>query len=175
MCSPSNCKHHHHVIGAFRQFADAENLEEAAKSAGFYRPQMLRNKLCSSQPHQLTVQELVNVTIATGNRCIIDGVLLELNCTPSLSIDDLSSSEKMTLTDRALEINANTASLGSLALDAKVQRRVTERMRHEAINRGTKVMTELAIFMHEIEQRFQSVPVLSVASDVMQTLPIPGL
>ncbi|MCL1127512.1 phage regulatory CII family protein [Shewanella surugensis] len=174
MYSPSNCKHLH-VMGAYRQFASAENLEDVADKAHFYRAQMLRNKLCIGQPHQLTVDELVNVTIATGNRCIIDGVLLELKCAPSVLIDHLQSSEKVALTDRALEINANAATLGKLALDVKVQKRVTERMRHEVMNRGTKVMTELAIFMHEIEQRFQSVPVLSVASDVMQALPMPGL
>jgi len=64
--------------------------------------------------------------------------------------------------------------LGALALDAKAQRRVTERMRNETIKRASYVMTELAIFMHDVEQKFQAIPVLSVAFDAVQTMPTPG-
>ena len=48
-------------------------------------------------------------------------------------------------------------------------------MRHSVMNRATRVMQELAIFAHEVEAKFQAVPVLTVASDAIQGMPIPGL
>jgi hypothetical protein len=158
-----------HVVGAMRQFATDEVMKDVASEAGMKSSQVLRNKLLPEQPHQLTVHELVAITRASKNRCLIDGVLLDLNCMPSVCTDDFADAEKMTLTDRALDINANAAQLGALALDAKAQRRVTARMRNETIKRASYVMTELAIFMHDVEQKFQAIPVLSVAFDVMPT------
>ncbi|MGB0895340.1 MAG: phage regulatory CII family protein [Parashewanella sp.] len=163
---------HAHLNGAYRQFAEAENLEEVAKIAEFHRPQMLRNKLCLEQPHKLTVEELISITKASGNRCIIDGVLLELDCNVSVSIAELQNAEQATLIERALDISANVGKLSSLALDIKVQKRVTERMRHEVINRTQRVMGELLLFAHEVEAKFQAVPVLSIAADA---LPFAGL
>tara|TARA_R110002033_G_scaffold54_1_gene851 strand:+ start:2833 stop:3372 length:540 start_codon:yes stop_codon:yes gene_type:complete len=163
-----------HVVGAMRQFANDELLKDVAETAGIRSSQVLRNKLLPEQPHQLTVHELVAISKASKNRCLIDGVLLDLNCMPSVCTDDFADADKMTLTDRALDINANTAQLGSLALDAKTQRKVTARMRNETIRRASYVMTELAIFMHDVEQKFQAVPVLSVAFDAVQTMPTPG-
>ena len=163
-----------HVVGAMRQFANDELLKDVAETAGIRSSQVLRNKLLPEQPHQLTVHELVAISKASKNRCLIDGVLLDLNCMPSVCTDDFATADRMTLTDRALDINANAAQLGALALDAKAQRRVTARMRNETIRRASYVMTELAIFMHDVEQKFQAIPVLSVAFDAVQTMPTPG-
>ena len=166
---------HHHLNGSLRQFAQDENLKEVAIASRFYRQQMLRNKLCLDQPHQLTVAELVDITKASGNRCIVDGVLLELNCVPSVSLELLGHADNTALTDRALDITANAAQLGALALDVKATKRVTERMRHETVKRASYVMAELAIFVHDVEQKFQAIPVLTVASDALQAMPMPGL
>jgi hypothetical protein len=163
-----------HLAGSLRHFAETEVLKEVAESAQI-RSQMLRNKLLLEQPHQLTVHELIRISKASGNRCIVDGVLMDLNCVPSVCIEDLDRAEQRALTDRAIDINANTAQLGALALDVKVTKRVTERMRHETIKRATYVMAELAIFVHDVEQKFQAIPVLTVASDALQVMPMPGL
>lgn len=163
-----------HVAGALRQFADMEVIKEVAESAQI-RSQMLRNKLLPNQPHQLSVHELIEITRVSGNRCIVDGLLYELNCVSSVSVGELESADKTPLIERALEISTNAAQLGSIALDVKAQRRVTARMRHEAVNRATRVMTELAIFVHDVEQKFQAIPVLSIAVDAVQTIPMPGL
>lgn len=176
MYANDTSKHkNHHVNGSVRQFAHDENLKKIAEAANFHSSQMLRNKLCLEQPHQLTVQELVQISRVSGNRCIVDGVLFDLNCAPSVSLDSLSCADKTELTDRALDISANVGQLGSLALDVKVTKRITERMRHETLKRASYVMTELAIFVHDVEQKFQAIPVLTVASDALQSMPIPGL
>jgi|GEM_PF-2142062 len=164
-----------HLNGAFRQFADDENLKVVAAKADISSPQMLRNKLCLDQPHKLSVFELVAITRASGNRSIIDGVLLDLDCAASVSLAEFGSAGQQELTDRALDITANAAQLGSLALDVKTTNRVTERMRHETVKRATYVMAELAIFVHDVEQKFQAIPVLTVASDALQAMPMPGL
>jgi len=163
-----------HIAGALRQFAEMEVLKEVAESAKI-RSQMLRNKLLLDQPHQLTVHELIKITKASGNRCIVDGVLMDLNCVASVCLEDLDKADRIALTDRALDITANAAQLGSLALDVKATNRVTERMRHETVKRATYVMAELAIFVHDVEQKFQAIPVLTVASDALQAMPMPGL
>ena len=163
---------HAHINGAYRAFADAETLSDVAKMVQM-NPQLLRNKLCLEQPHQLTVSDLLSITKATGNRCIVDGMLLELNCTVSVSLDEYQDAEKTSLTDRALEITANAGRISSLALDFKTTKRVNERQRHEVVNRVQKVMGDLALFAHEVETRFQSIPALSVAADA--ALPMMGL
>ena len=162
---------HAHLNGAYRAFADAETLSDVAKAVQM-NPQLLRNKLCLEQPHQLTVSDLLSITKATGNRSIVDGVLLELNCAVSMPLGEYQDDEKIPLTDRALEITANAGKLSSIALDIKVQKRVTERMRHEVVNRVQRAMGELALFAHEVESKFQAVPVLSIATDA---LPMAGL
>ncbi|MCS6125738.1 hypothetical protein G3485_03400 [Shewanella baltica] len=172
---PTKAAHQPHIAGALRQFADGEQLNEIAIAAKFNRPQMLRNKLLLNQPHQLSIHEAVDIAKASGNRCIIDGMLLELGCAPSIAIDDLNQCERMSLTDRALEISANAGWLGNMALDVKARRGgVTERMRHEAVKRASRAMSELALFVHDVEQKFQAIPVLSVAFDAVQNLPMPG-
>ena len=137
---------------------------------------LFRSKLLLNQPHQLSIHEAVDIAKASGNRCIIDGMLLELGCAPSIAIDDLNQCERMSLTDRALEISANAGWLGNMALDVKARRGgVSERMRHEAVKRASVAMSQLAIFVHDVEQKFQAIPVLTVASDALQAVPMPGL
>lgn len=165
-----------HVLGAMRQFADSENMKEVADRAGMRSAQVLRNKLLQDQPHQLTIHELVKVTLASGNRCLVDGILLEIQCAPSVTLEQFETADRMSLTECALEITANAGQLGNIALDAKVRHGVTKRMRHEASRRAAFVMSSLAVFMYEIESRCQAIPVLSVASDVFQAgMPMPGL
>ena len=177
-CTQSTAKaaHQPHIAGALRQFADSEQLNEIAKAAHINKPQMLRNKLLLNQPHQLSIHEAVDIAKASGNRCIIDGMLFELGCAPSMVIEDLNQCERMSLTDRALEISANAGWLGNMALDVKARRGgVSERMRHEAVKRASVAMSQLAIFVHDVEQKFQAVPLLSVAFDAVQTMPMPGV
>lgn len=164
------------LLGAMRQFADDENLTDVADRAGLRSSQMLRNKLLSNQPHQMTIHELVKVTQASGNRCLVDGILLELQCAPSVALEQFDNAEKTSLTDRALEITANAAQLGAIALDAKAKRGATQRMRHEVMRRANRVMGELAVFCYQVEQSCQAIPVLSIASDVLQSgVPMPGI
>nr|WP_320126322.1 phage regulatory CII family protein [uncultured Shewanella sp.] len=174
--TPTKAAHQPHVAGALRQFADGEQLSDIAIAAKFAKPQLLRNKLLLNQPHQLSIHEAVDIAKASGNRCIIDGMLFELGCAPSMAIEDLDQCERMSLTDRALEISANAGWLGNMALDVKARRGgVSERMRHEAVKRASVAMSQLAIFVHDVEQKFQAVPLLSVAFDAVQTMPMPGV
>ncbi|WP_025822467.1 phage regulatory CII family protein [Shewanella marina] len=163
-----------YVARALRQFALSETLSELAVKSKI-AAQMLRNKLLLNQPHQLTVHELVRITKVSGNRAIVDGILRELDCLPSVRQSVSADEAKVPLTERALEISTNAGVLGSIALDIKAQNRVTERTRNSAVSRATVVFNELALFIHDVEQKFQAVPVLSVASDTLQTLPMPGM
>lgn len=152
-----------HVLGAMRRFAEQQNLSDVADRAGMKSAQILRNKLLPNQPHQMTIHELVSVSRASGNRCLVDGILMELQCAPSVALKQLTDANKTSLTDRALEITANTGQLSSIALDAKTRRGVTERMRHEAVQRASSAMSELAVFCYEIEKHCLS-SMLSIAT-----------
>ena len=93
---------HDHVNNAIRSFAKKEKLTTIAKQIGYYSPQVLRNKLCLNQPHQLTVNELVDITLASYNRCIIDGVLFQLGCLPSQLFQDEYSDSSNSITNSLL-------------------------------------------------------------------------
>ena len=83
---------------------------------------MLRNKLVLEQPHQLSIHELVKITKASGNRALVDGILLELNCIPSVSLANLADAQHVSPTDRILEVMTNSAALGDIAKDIRAHR-----------------------------------------------------
>ncbi|ESB76513.1 phage protein [Salmonella enterica subsp. enterica] len=58
---------HAHFNAACRAFAIEHNLEDVAAAVGM-KPQILRNKLNPAQPHRLTCNELLAITITPKMR-----------------------------------------------------------------------------------------------------------
>ncbi len=150
---------HAYVNSAYRSFAEKENLRSIAQNAGFQNPQVLRNKLCVGQPHQLTVYDLADITKVSGNRCIIDGLLLELGCTPSLTFNASESCNTNSLTDCVLKISSEVGMLSELILQVREKRGLTNHTRHQVVKQAAELMTELRLLVQVAEKMVPSVPV----------------
>lgn len=81
---------HAHFDAACRAFALSHNLEDVAAAVGM-RPQILRNKLNPIQPHRLTCDELLAITDYTEDARLLDGMLGQINCLPSVPVNILTN------------------------------------------------------------------------------------
>ncbi|MFM5865724.1 phage regulatory CII family protein [Aeromonas caviae] len=130
---------HPHWISACQRFAASHNMAEIAQRACM-NPQLLRNKLNPDQPHELTVAELIAIPQAER--------------APSLP-------------HQAIDLNAKIASIGQRALELTDRGRITRSERNTLVSVATSAMGSLAILIHDIEARFQAVPALACASDIL--------
>ncbi|MNR56523.1 Phage regulatory protein CII (CP76) [compost metagenome] len=75
---------------------------------------------------------------------------------------------------QVIRLNANVASIGQRAVELTERGRITRSERNTLWSKATFVMGEVAILMHQFEQRCQAVPVLTCATDLMMA-GVPGL
>lgn len=144
---------HDHVNNAIRSFAKSHVLSDLAQQVGFQSAQVLRNKLCLNQPHQLTVNELVDITLASDNRCIVDGVLFQIGCFPSQLFNDCSTNSANSITNCLLKICSNTGYLSDLTLQIRDRQRVTETARHSIVKQAVELMSELRQLIELLETK----------------------
>lgn len=120
---------HAHFDAACRAFALAHNLADVAAAVGM-RPQMLRNKLNPVQPHRLTCDELLAITDYTEDARLLDGMLGQINCLPSVPINN------------AIEANMQfcalsaTANVGAISGEAISTERMTAARRTQILDRA---------------------------------------
>ncbi|NME02449.1 phage regulatory CII family protein [Aeromonas sp. DNRA1] len=159
---------HPHWISACQRFAASHNMAEIAQRAGM-NPQLLRNKLNPDQPHELTVAELIAITQASeGDETLFDGALFGCGLT---AVAIPQAERAPSLPHQAIDLNAKIASIGQRALELTDRGRITRSERNTLVSVATSAMGSLAILIHDIEARFQAVPALACASDIlMQTM-----
>ncbi|MBL0675238.1 phage regulatory CII family protein [Aeromonas dhakensis] len=159
---------HPHWISACQRFAASHNMAEIAQRAGM-NPQLLRNKLNPDQPHELTVAELIAITHASeGDETLFDGALFGCGLT---AVAIPQAERAPSLPHQAIDLNAKIASIGQRALELTDRGRITRSERNTLVSVATSAMGSLAILIHDIEARFQAVPTLACASDIlMQTM-----
>ncbi|MFM5842340.1 phage regulatory CII family protein [Aeromonas sanarellii] len=159
---------HPHWISACQRFAASHNMAEIAQRAGI-NPQLLRNKLNPDQPHELTVAELIAITQASeGDETLFDGALFGCGLT---AVAIPQAERAPSLPHQAIDLNAKIASIGQRALELTDRGRITRSERNTLVSVATSAMGSLAILIHDIEARFQAVPTLACASDIlMQTM-----
>ena len=155
---------HPHWISACQRFAASHNMAEIAQRVGM-NPQLLRNKLNPDQPHELTVAELIAITQASeGDETLFDGALF--GC--GLRAVAIPQAERApSLPHQAIDLNAKIASIGQRALELTDRGRITRSERNTLVSVATSAMGSLAILIHDIEARFQAVPALACASDIL--------
>ncbi|MFQ2412200.1 phage regulatory CII family protein [Aeromonas caviae] len=155
---------HPHWISACQRFAASHNMAEIAKRAGM-NPQLLRNKLNPDQPHELTVAELIAITQASeGDETLFDGALFGCGLT---AVAIPQAERAPSLPHQAIDLNAKIASIGQRALELTDRGRITRSERNTLVSVATSAMGSLAILIHDIEARFQAVPALACASDIL--------
>ncbi|MBP2166989.1 hypothetical protein J2125_000181 [Erwinia toletana] len=145
---------HPHLDNACRQFAQKHNLKELACNIDM-KAQVLRNKLNPEQPHQLTVTEILLLTDASEDAALIDGLLAQLNCLPSVPVNELAS-EKLA----SYVLNA-TAAVGQVAAGAVSSERMTQSRKNafvDSVNSGIRCLTLAAMAVHT---RIHSNPAMS--------------
>jgi hypothetical protein len=162
---------HHHYQSACQRFAESHNLSAVARTIGM-KPQTLANKCNPEQPHELTVSELIAIYHATHDETLLDGMLLECG----LSAVEITGIERMpSLMHQAIDLNAKIASIGQQALELSERGRITSTERHTLVGIGQYVIGATALFIQQVEARFQAVPVLSCATDMLMSGSMPGL
>lgn len=93
---------HAHFDAACRAFALTHNLEDVAAAVGM-RPQILRNKLNPVQPHRLTCDELLAITDYTEDARLLDGMLGQINCLPSVPVNNATEAEQQDTLKKGIE------------------------------------------------------------------------
>ncbi len=155
---------HPHWISACQRFAASHNIAEIAQRAGM-NPQLLRNKLNPDQPHELTVAELIAITQASdGDETLFDGALFGCGLT---AVAIPQAERAPSLPHQAIDLNAKIASIGQRTLELTDRGRITRSERNTLVSVATSAMGSLAILIHDIEARFQAVPALACASDIL--------
>jgi hypothetical protein len=155
---------HPHWVSACQRFASDSNMANIARKAGL-NPQTLRNKLNPEQPHELTVAELIAITQASeGDETLFDGALL---CCGLTAVAIPQTERAPSLPHQAINLNAQVANIGQRALELTDRGRITRSERNTLVSVATSAMGSLAILIHDIEARFQAVPTLACASDIL--------
>ncbi|MBV7598011.1 phage regulatory CII family protein [Aeromonas sp. sia0103] len=157
---------HPHWVSACQRFAETHkgSVAEIARTIGMKNPQTLSNKLNTEQEHELTVAELIAITRATGDETLFDGALL---CCGLTAITIPQTERAPSLPHQAIDLNAKVASIGQRALELTDRGRITRSERNTLVSVATSAMGSLAILIHDIEARFQAVPTLACASDIL--------
>lgn len=153
---------HPHFDNACRTFVLEHNLEDVADAIGM-RSQILRNKLNPLQPHRLTCDELLAITDVTEDARILDGLLRQINCQPSVPVNNA--------TQENMQLCALTAaaSVGAIAGEAVSPEKMTQARRNQILDRASDAIRSLSLIVYSVEARFQSVPVLAAAVDIVTT------
>lgn len=155
---------HPHWISACQRFAANHNMAGIADRTGI-NPQTLRNKLNPDQPHELTVAELIAITQASdGDETLLDGALF---CCGLTAVAIPKAERAPSLPHQAINLNAQIASIGQRALELTERGRITRSERNTLVSVATSAMGSIAILIHDIEARFQAVPTLACASDML--------
>lgn len=162
---------HTHWHSACQKFADNNKgqVAELARAIGMKNTQTLNNKLNPEQEHELTVAELIAIYHATeGDETLFDGALL---CCGLTAVAIPKGERAPSLPHQALSLNAQVASIGQRALELTERGRITRSERNTLVSVATSAMGSIAILIHDIEARFQAVPAVTCASDIlMQTM-----
>lgn len=153
---------HAHFDAACRAFALAHNLEDVAAAVGM-RPQLLRNKLNPLQPHRLTCDELLAITDHTEDARLLDGILSQINCLPSVPVNNATEANFQFCALSA------TASVGAIAGEAVSAEHMTAARRSKILERARDAIRSLSVLAYTVESRIQSAPVLAAAVDIVTT------
>lgn len=160
---------HSHFDAACRAFALGQNVERTARALGL-NPQTLRNKLNPDQFHELTVKEMLALIAYTDDARLIDGALAQINCLPSVPVNELCRGNVP-----AYALSA-TADVGAIAGEAVSDAPMTQARRNAILDRASNAIRNLSLIMMSVESRVQSTPMMAAAVDVVSTcISIPGV
>lgn len=153
---------HAHFDAACRAFVQEHNLEVIAVAVGM-RPQMLRNKLNPAQPHRLTCDELISITDYTEDARLLDGMLSQINCLPSVPVNN-AVPENM----QFCALSA-TADVGAIAGQAVSKGHLTSDRRTQILDHARDAIRTLSVLAHTVESQAHSAPGQATIVDIVTT------
>lgn len=154
---------HPHFDEACRTFALRHNMAKLAERAGM-NVQILRNKLNSEQPHQLTAPDIWLLTNLTEEPTLVDGFLAQIHCLSCASSNEVAS-EKMP--HYVLNATAEIGRVAAGAVSGDVKTSAGRRDVINSINSATRLMALTAVSLHA---RLQANPAMASAVDTMTGL-----
>ncbi|MFB2823915.1 phage regulatory CII family protein [Aeromonas veronii] len=160
---------HSHFVSACERFKERHNISQLERAIGM-KSGVLHNKLNQAcENHKPTAIDLIALYHATeGDETLIDGMLLECGLT---AVAIPKAERAPSLPHQAIDLNAKIASIGQRALELSERGRVSRTERNTIVSVATSAMGSLALLIHDIEARFQAVPTVACASDLlMQTM-----
>lgn len=101
------------------------------------------------------------ITDHTEDPRILDGLLRQIKCQPSVPVNN-ATAENM----HYCALTA-TASVGAIAGEAVSTEKMTTARRNQILDRASDAIRSLSLIDYSVESRFQSVPVLAAAVDIV--------
>jgi len=150
-----------------RAFSLAHNITDLAKAVGM-QPATLRKKLNPEQSHQLTLPELLAIIDHTEDPTILDGMLRQINCEPSVPVNNATPDNMQVCALTAV------ASVGVIAGEAVSTEKMTVARRNQILDKASDAIRSLSLLVYSVESRFQTMPVLAAAVDVVNSA-MPGI
>ncbi|MBS0972718.1 phage regulatory CII family protein [Serratia rubidaea] len=154
---------HPHFDSACRLFVQRHNMAQLAEQTGI-RAQVLRNKLNPEQPHQLTCAELLALTDATEDAGLLDALLAQINCMPSVPVNEACAGNIPTYALQA------TAAVGSVAAAAVQGDHKTPVRKSALLDSVNTAIRHLSLIGLTVQNRIQSTPALASTVDVISGL-----
>lgn len=162
-----------HWESAVARFKAEHNQSNVARAIGS-KPQLWINKLSPDQNGEPTVKNVIAAARVTGDHTLVHGLLLELDMAGIALPKSNHQGSDTPLTSQALEITATAGELARDALNVQQTGKVCRTKRDNAVNKATSLMGALALFVHDVEARFQAVPGLTIAFDTLGSSAMPG-
>jgi hypothetical protein len=154
---------HEHYNEACRKFALAHNLAELGVKAGM-SVQVLRNKLNPEQSHRLTIEDLMLLTDLTEDPTLLDGMLAQINCLPSVPVNELT-------TDKLpLYVMKATAAVGTVAAEAISTETMTASRKGAFTTGINSAIRCLTLAGMTLQTRIHSNPALTSTAEVISGL-----
>lgn len=168
------CESFTHWNSAVARFKAAHNQSDVARAIGS-KPQLWINKLAPDQNGEPTVKNVIAAARVTGDCTLVHGLLLELDMAGITLPKSNHPGSDTPLTSQALEITATAGELARDVLSVQQAGKVCRTKRDNAVNKATAMMGALALFVHDVEARFQAVPGLTIAFDTFTATAMPGI
>ncbi|MGC6386675.1 phage regulatory CII family protein [Ewingella sp. S1.OA.A_B6] len=157
-----------HFDEACKAFVNRHNIAELAADMGT-KPQILRNKFNPEQPHKLTCEEVLLITDLTEDAALLDGMLAQINCLPSVPVNELAT---LNLSTYALQA---TAAVGSIAADAVRGGNVTSQRRMSLLDGVNAGIRHLSLIGLIVQGRVQASPALASAVGTIASITTNGM
>lgn len=140
-------------------FADTENKVQLSAATGI-RPSVLANALNPHQQHRLTVEDLILITKVSGNYCIVNSLLLQLNM---VAVKVEQENAPATLAKRVLENSKCSGQLAALILDNAGETRLPLSKRNALLAITHQCVNNLVLMLNDLENKTSGIsPMLSL-------------